>query len=97
MYSCGFYHTEETKMVTGMRHHNTFFGDPVRIHLTMAQNEMIKEDKLCENAASTGEYLLNGLKELAPKFPELMKDPRGLGMMQAFTCESTEKRNALIK
>ena len=38
MLSCGFYHNEETRMVTPMRHHNTFFGDPARALLTSAQN-----------------------------------------------------------
>ena len=38
MLSCGFYHTDQTRMVTPMRHHNTFFGDPVRACLTVAQN-----------------------------------------------------------
>jgi 4-aminobutyrate aminotransferase/(S)-3-amino-2-methylpropionate transaminase len=97
MYSCGFYHTAETKMATPMRHHNTYFGDPVRIHLTVAQNELIKEDKLAENATTTGAYLLDGIKDLSKKFPKMMQDPRGAGLMQAFTCESMAQRNALIK
>jgi len=97
MYSCGFYHTAETKMATPMRHHNTYFGDPVRIHLTVAQNELIKEDKLAENATTTGAYLLDGVKDLSKKFPKMMQDPRGAGLMQAFTCESMAQRNALIK
>ena len=36
MLSCGFYHTEETKMETPNRHFNTYFGDPLRAWLTVA-------------------------------------------------------------
>ena len=61
MISSGFYHSDETKMVTPMRHHNTFYGDPVRAILTKTQNQIIKEDNLIQNCKNTGEYLLNGL------------------------------------
>jgi 4-aminobutyrate aminotransferase / (S)-3-amino-2-methylpropionate transaminase len=34
MLSAGFYHSEETDMVTPYRHFNTYMGDPVRFILT---------------------------------------------------------------
>lgn len=52
-------------MVTPYRHHNTFFGDPVRAILTAAQNDVIKEDSLAESAAETGAYLRGKLEALA--------------------------------
>ena len=48
MLTAGFYHTEETKMVTPNRHFNTYFGDPLRTWLTVAQNGVIQEDNLCD-------------------------------------------------
>ena len=50
MLSSGFYHTEEVRVQTPWRHHNTFFGDPVRALMTAAQNETIIEDNLIEHA-----------------------------------------------
>ena len=35
-------------MVTPNRHFNTYFGDPLRSWLTVAQNEVIKEDNLIQ-------------------------------------------------
>ena len=58
MLSCGFYHNENTRMVTPYRHINTFLGDPVRAILTAEQNTVIKEDRLTELAAETGAYLV---------------------------------------
>lgn len=54
MLSCGFYHTDETKMETPNRHFNTYFGDPLRSWLTLAQNEIIKEDNLISNVQHSG-------------------------------------------
>ena len=47
MLSCGFFHADETAMVTPFRHFNTWMGDPLRAHMTAEQNKVIKEDDLC--------------------------------------------------
>ena len=43
---------------------NTFGGNPVSAAAAMATLDVIKEEGLVENAATTGEYLLAGLKAL---------------------------------
>jgi len=69
MHSCGFYHNEDTKMVTPFRHMNTFMGDPIRVLLTAEQNRIIKEDNLTALASETGAYLTEKLTKLAEKHP----------------------------
>ena len=64
MLSCGFYHNENTRMVTPFRHMNTFMGDPVRAVLTAAQNDVIKEDDLASKASEVGTYLESKLVAL---------------------------------
>lgn len=96
MLSCGFYHNEDTKMVTPFRHMSTFLGDPVRAVLSSAQNKMIREDKLTELATETGAYLEAKLQTLAAKFPRFISDVRGKGTFLAFDCETAELRAKLM-
>ena len=96
MLSCGFYHNENTRMVTPYRHMNTFLGDPVRAILTASQNEVIREDNLSELAVETGSYLVDKLNALAVKHPQFIKDIRGKGTYLAFDCETVELRNDLV-
>ena len=96
MLSCGFYHNENTRMVTPYRHMNTFLGDPVRAILTAEQNGVIKEDKLSELAVETGAYLVDKLEKLAQKHPQFIQNVRGKGTYLAFDCETVDLRNSLI-
>lgn len=43
--------------------------------------DVIAEEKLCERAATTGELLGNTLKSVKAKFPQYVRDIRGIGMM----------------
>ena len=96
MLSCGFYHNENTRMVTPYRHMNTFLGDPVRAILTAKQNTVIKEDKLAENCRDTGAYLKEKLEALSAKHPHFIHNVRGMGTYLAFDCETPEMRNNLV-
>ena len=96
MLSCGFYHNENTRMVTPFRHMNTFLGDPVRAILTAEQNKVIAEDRLADNCRETGAYLEAKLQELSAKHPNLISNVRGKGTYLAFDCETVELRNSLV-
>ena len=65
----GFYHADETKMVTPYRHFNTWMGDPVRVMLAANQNMMIERDGLLENVTKTGAVLQDGMPSLPPQRP----------------------------
>jgi L-lysine 6-transaminase len=59
--------------------------------------EVIEADGLLAHAADAGRYLLGRLEQLAAEFPELVRDPRGRGLMCAFSLPTTGQRDALIR
>lgn len=61
---------------------NTFSSTPVSSAVGMAVLDVLEQEKLQENALSTGRYVLNGLKRLQEKF-DLIGEVRGLGMFFA--------------
>ncbi len=80
------------------------FHVPSRINSTWGGNivdmvratrilEIIKEDKLVENAANIGAVLIKTLHELEEKYPEKVNNVRGLGLMDAFDLATTEMRD----
>lgn len=58
---------------------NTFGGTPVACAAALAVLEVIEQENLQEHALETGNYLLDGLKELATNQP-LIGDIRGSGL-----------------
>jgi 4-aminobutyrate aminotransferase len=60
-------------------HASTFGGNPVAIAASLATIELLEEG-LLENAARQGEYLLQGLAQLADKH-KMIGDVRGKGLM----------------
>ncbi len=59
---------------------NTFGGNPVSAATASAVIDVIKEEKIMENAKAMGEYLFEGLNDLKKSFP-YMADIRGKGLM----------------
>lgn len=58
--------------------------------------ETIEADRLFDQAADTGRYLLGRLGELAEEFPGTVLDARGRGLMCAFTLPTPQQRDDLI-
>jgi L-lysine 6-transaminase len=58
--------------------------------------EVIEADGLLAHATEAGRHLLDRLEELAAEFPALVRDPRGRGLMCAFSMPSTEQRDQLV-
>lgn len=94
---CGFSCTERIDEVR-----TNVFHVPSRINSTWGGNivdmvrskifiEIIKEERLVENAERVGGYFLNGLKELG------LDNVRGRGLMIAFDLESGERRDEVLK
>ncbi len=59
--------------------------------------EVIEADGLFERAAEQGRYLRARLDELADDFPAVVLDPRGRGLMCAFSLPTTADRDELIR
>ena len=59
--------------------------------------EIVEEEGLLENAARVGEYLLQGIVELAARRPDVFANARGRGLLCAVTVSSTAKRDALCR
>jgi L-lysine 6-transaminase len=57
--------------------------------------EVIEADELFDRAAEHGRYLREQLDELADEFPALVLDPRGRGLMCAFSLPTTADRDEL--
>jgi L-lysine 6-transaminase len=58
--------------------------------------EVIESDDLLTHATQAGRYLLASLEQLAAEFPELVLQPRGRGLMCAFSMPTAAQRDALI-
>ncbi len=63
-------------------HGGTFGGNAVACAAAAATIQVMRDEKLVENAAAMGEVLLNGLRQLQRKHPEI-GDVRGRGLMIA--------------
>ena len=77
------------------RINSTFGGnfiDMLRFQLVL---EVIEKENLVENAKVVGEYLLEGLQNLAKKYPEKVSNPRGRGLMAAIDLPSGEQRDKI--
>jgi L-lysine 6-transaminase len=59
--------------------------------------EVIEADGLIDTARVLGDYLLERLRSLASEFPEVVLDPRGRGLMCAFSMPTTARRDELIR
>ena len=64
----------------GGSHANTFGGNPVACSAGLQVIEVIREERLLENANRQGTYLVKRLKEMQQKYP-IIGDVRGKGLM----------------
>ena len=58
--------------------------------------EIIERDRLFDRAAATGAWLLSQLNEVQDRFPDLVSNVRGRGLMCAFDLPSAAQRDALL-
>lgn len=61
-------------------HGSTFGGNPLACNAGCAVLSTIISDKLCDNSALMGEYLMKNLSDLKAKYP-FIKEVRGKGLM----------------
>jgi L-lysine 6-transaminase len=76
------------------RINSTWGGNLVDMVRCIKYLEIIREEKLVENAAAMGEKMLGGLRDMAKKF-DCISNVRGRGLFVAFTLKDTAQRNAI--
>ncbi len=77
------------------RINSTWGGNLVDMIRCQKYLEVIRDEKLLDNAQHQGELLRNGLEELALQYPEKILNARGRGLMCAFDLPTPEKRDQL--
>jgi len=86
--------------------HDNVFMKPSRINSTWGGNlvdmvraqkylEIIRDEDLVENSRVVGDYLLQQVQGLADEFPQVISNPRGKGLMCAFTLAEAQIRDVL--
>ncbi|AUH01397.1 putrescine aminotransferase [Prodigiosinella confusarubida] len=71
-------------------HTTTFGGNPLACAAALATINVLLRDNLPEQAAQQGSFLLSGLKRLAVRYPELVAEVRGRGLLQAIEFKKNE-------
>lgn len=64
-------------------HASTFGGSPIACAAALGVVEAIEKEKILPNTRRMGAYLLRGLERLKAKYPKLISDARGKGLLAA--------------
>ena len=62
-------------------HASTFGGTPLGCAVALKVLEVVREEKLADNARAMGDFLKNGLQALARNYPRIIHQTRGVGLM----------------
>ena len=62
-------------------HGTTYGGTPLACAVALKILEVIRQEQLEANARSAGEFLTAGLKGLSQRYPGIIQNVRGLGLM----------------
>jgi 4-aminobutyrate aminotransferase len=62
-------------------HGSTYGGSPVPCAAGLATLEVLHAERLLDNAREQGEFLMDGLRQLRDRYPWLIEDVRGIGLM----------------
>ena len=62
-------------------HGSTFGGNPLACAAALAVLDVIEKENLAQNAKTVGSYLQDSLRKLQNKYPELILNVRGMGLM----------------
>ena len=62
-------------------HASTFGGTPLGCAVALKILEVVREEKLQDNVRTVGDFLKNSLQALAKKYPRVIHETRGVGLM----------------
>jgi acetylornithine/N-succinyldiaminopimelate aminotransferase len=69
------------EILTAGSHATTFGGNPLGCAVALKVLEVIERDQLAENAREIGSFVVGELRRLIRKFPAVLKEVRGFGLM----------------
>ena len=75
------------------RINSTWGGNLVDMVRSTRNFEIIEEDNLVQNAAEAGKYLGTKIETLVAEYPDMLSNPRGRGLLRAFSFSTRELRN----
>lgn len=62
-------------------HTSTFGGNPLATRVALEALNVLVDEKLAERARTLGDWLIPSLKALATRYPDIIKEVRGRGLM----------------
>jgi acetylornithine/N-succinyldiaminopimelate aminotransferase len=62
-------------------HGSTYGGSPLACAVALKILDVVQREKLADNARHVGGYFKSGLEQLAQKYPSVIQNVRGLGLM----------------
>jgi acetylornithine/N-succinyldiaminopimelate aminotransferase len=78
----GFWVREQhADLLSAGTHATTFGGNPLGCAVALKVLEVIERDQLAENARELGRFISGELQRLIRKFPSILKEVRGFGLM----------------
>lgn len=69
-------------------HASTFGGNPFACGVALAVCQTLEQDHLLDNVQARGEHLRTGLKAIASRFPTLISEVRGWGLINGLVLNS---------
>ncbi len=62
-------------------HTSTFGGNPLACAAALAALDVLRDERLVDNACARGEQLLAGVRAVANDYPSVVREARGLGLL----------------
>ena len=86
---------EDNVFAVSSRLNSTWGGNLIDMVRCQKYLEIMEEERLIKNAEIQGKHLLEGLEEIAQKYPNKLSNARGRGLMCAFDLPTPEKRDEI--
>src|SRR3954469_14446752 len=74
-------HEKHADVLSAGTHATTFGGNPLGCAVALKVLEVIERDQLADNAREIGRFIVGELQRLIRKFPKVLKEVRGFGLM----------------
>jgi acetylornithine/N-succinyldiaminopimelate aminotransferase len=74
-------HEKHAEVLSAGSHATTFGGNPLGCAVALKVLEVIERDQLADNAREIGGFITGELQRLIRKFPSVLKEVRGFGLM----------------